>query len=247
MQSTFVLVDFENVQSTEVLALAGEQGELRVFIGPNQHKLPKDVVLSIQKMGARAQYVEVVRAGKNALDFHLAYHLGVLAASNPGAEFIIVSGDGDFDVLIANILEGGVTCRRVAPAKATIADAQATSSVTAGSDSNGKAAAKVAVPSVPNTAPKAMPKVPGSAGSNVVSKSTVASPVAIPKTGKARAKKVVDLLKVMPHPRTVAKLKLVIGSHFSHALADKEVDAIVQSLRDSKVIVVVGEKVTYNL
>lgn len=231
MRSTYVLVDFENVPNIEVDALAGEKGELRVFIGPNQHKLPKATVMSIQQLGPRARYVEVVKAGKNALDFHLAYHLGTLAASNPDADFVIVSGDVGFDSLVANVVRDGVRCRRFAPPNTSSSASQVVASGAVAPSAPKKAPAKVAVATGSKPKPVSAPKPPAD----------------IPKTGKARAKKIAQLLKVMPHPGTIAKLRVVIASHFSHALSDKEVDAVVQSMRDSKMIVVEGGKPRFHV
>jgi len=45
----------------------------------------------VHELGERAQYIVLETAGSNALDFHIAYYLGVLAAADPSAFFHIIS------------------------------------------------------------------------------------------------------------------------------------------------------------
>jgi len=50
--------------------------------------------------------------GKNALDFHIAYYIGRLAAENPDASFYVISKDTGFDPLIKYLAAKGVSCQR---------------------------------------------------------------------------------------------------------------------------------------
>ena len=50
--------------------------------------------------------------GRNALDFHIAFHLGELATREPHASFQVVSKDTGFDPLLAFMKEKGITVRR---------------------------------------------------------------------------------------------------------------------------------------
>lgn len=54
-----------------------------MFIGPNQARIDINVTTALQALGTRAGYIRVSAAGRNALDFHIAYYLGRLAASEP--------------------------------------------------------------------------------------------------------------------------------------------------------------------
>jgi hypothetical protein len=62
-----------------------------VFLGANQGNLPFEVAVSLQQLGSRAEYIEISGRGPNALDFHIAYYIGRLAAEEPSAYFHIIS------------------------------------------------------------------------------------------------------------------------------------------------------------
>ncbi len=74
-----------------------------VFIGANQTKVPFEVAQAMQAMGSNAEYVKIAGNGSNALDFHIAFYIGQLAAADPTAFFHIISKDSGFDPLIAHL------------------------------------------------------------------------------------------------------------------------------------------------
>lgn len=96
----YVLVDFENVQPKNLEILKEHPFRVLVFIGSNQAKLPRHVVVPMQALGEKAKYVEIAGSGPNALDFHIAYYIGELATREPNAHFHIISRDKGFDPLI---------------------------------------------------------------------------------------------------------------------------------------------------
>ena len=69
MKNNYVLIDLENVQPESLDALLDHQFKVIIFVGANQNKLPFNLVASIQRFGASAQYIKVESNGKNALDF----------------------------------------------------------------------------------------------------------------------------------------------------------------------------------
>lgn len=77
--------------------------EVFLFCGASQTKIPFDIAASLQKLGARAQYIKIAGAGPNALDLHIAYYIGRVAAEDPSAFFHIVSCDKGFDPLIQHL------------------------------------------------------------------------------------------------------------------------------------------------
>lgn len=103
MRTNYVLIDFENVAVKSLSLLRAEEFRVVVFLGPNNTKLPVDLVLAMQDFGDRAEYVTLEKAGPNALDFHIAYYLGVLAAADPQGFFHIISKDTGFDLLIKHL------------------------------------------------------------------------------------------------------------------------------------------------
>lgn len=100
MRQNYILIDYENVQPESVSVLDQENVKVFVFLGENQTKLPVSIVSVLQSMGERAEYVQISGKGSNALDFHIAYYIGKLAAAQPTACFHIVSKDTGFDPLI---------------------------------------------------------------------------------------------------------------------------------------------------
>lgn len=103
MKTNYILIDYENVQAKSLALLKGEQFQVRVFLGPNNTKLPVELVLAMHELGERADYVILETPGANALDFHIAYYLGILAANDPTGFFHIISKDTGFDPLIKHI------------------------------------------------------------------------------------------------------------------------------------------------
>ena len=103
MPTRYVLIDFENVQPKNLSILADHPFQVFVFIGANQTKLPRHVVMAMQKLGDKAQYVEIDGSGPNALDFHIAYYIGELAAADPTGSFHVISKDRGFDPLIRHL------------------------------------------------------------------------------------------------------------------------------------------------
>ena len=57
----------------------------------------------LQRMGERATYVKIAGNGSNALDFHIAYYIGRIAATEPDACFNIISKDTGFDSFLSSI------------------------------------------------------------------------------------------------------------------------------------------------
>ena len=112
MPTKYVLIDFENVQPKNLEVLSTHPFEVLVFIGANQAKLPRHIVIAMQALGNKAQYVEIEGSGPNALDFHIAYYIGELAAKDPHAQFHVVSKDKGFDPLIRHLRGKNIAVRR---------------------------------------------------------------------------------------------------------------------------------------
>ena len=113
MRNNYVLIDFENVMPENLDLLDQEWIKVMLFVGMNQTKLPFAAVKAIQKLGSRAQYVEMAGTGHNALDFHIAYYIGRIAVTDKDAYFHIVSNDTGFDPLIAHLKQEHIFADRV--------------------------------------------------------------------------------------------------------------------------------------
>lgn len=112
MRTNYVLVDYENVQVQSLDLIQQPHFRLRVFLGPTNSKLPKDLVIAVQRMHERAEYVQLDTPGTNALDFHVTYYLGTLTAQDPSGYFHIISRDKGFDSLIKHLSDNGISAAR---------------------------------------------------------------------------------------------------------------------------------------
>ena len=103
MRRNVVLIDFESIQPDSLSALMEDHFHVYLFVGANQARLPFELASAVQKLGTRAQYIKITGNGPNALDFHIAFYIGKLAAEDAGAFFHIISRDKGFDPLIAHL------------------------------------------------------------------------------------------------------------------------------------------------
>src|ERR1044071_6110968 len=103
MRTNIILVDYENVQPKDIGLFKDGPFKIKVFLGPHQSKVPVTLAASLQTLGGNAEYVLLETAGNNAVDFHIAYYIGVLSAEDPTAYFHIISKDGGFDPLIKHL------------------------------------------------------------------------------------------------------------------------------------------------
>jgi hypothetical protein len=126
MTLTHILVDFENVQPTaaDIGLVRGDGLRLAIFRGPGQKKYSADVAEAWQPLGGNVTFVHCSKVGRNAVDMHIAFHLGELVAASRGeglrARFVIVSKDTDFDPLLIYIRAQGFEASRVATIKAAL-------------------------------------------------------------------------------------------------------------------------------
>lgn len=113
MRTNYVLIDFENVQPESLELVEHDHFRLLVFMGASQSKVPFEIAASLQRLGSRAEYIKITGNGSNALDFHIAYYIGQLAAAEPTAYFHIISKDAGFDPLIQHLKSKKVFAGRV--------------------------------------------------------------------------------------------------------------------------------------
>lgn len=112
MRKNYVFIDYENVQPESIAGLEKGNFYFLLFLGTHQSKLNTNLVRSLQPLGTRVEYVMISGAGKNALDFHIAYYIGERAAIEPDAYFHIVSKDSGFDPLIQHLKDRNILASR---------------------------------------------------------------------------------------------------------------------------------------
>ena len=239
MTTNFVLVDFENVQPSNMGLLKGGPFHIKVFLGASQGKISLEMAQALQTFGDAAEYIQVVGNGKDALDFHIAYYIGKLAAENPGASFSIISRDTGFDPLVKHLKLKHIECKRSASI-ADIPHVKATATAKpapAPAKSVSKPVVKpVAKPSAPPAAPRTAPAKPAT--------TTAAKP---PVDSMRMAQVLENLGKRQGLPATLKTLRTTIASLFKPMLAEGELDALVAEMKRRGKIVVTGAKVAYAL
>lgn len=112
MRTNYILIDYENVQPTDLALLRDGPFKVKVFLGANQSKIPVAHAAAIQALGANAEYVVLESSGSNALDFHIAYYIGALSTQDSSAFFHIISKDTGFDPLVKHLKTKGVFAQR---------------------------------------------------------------------------------------------------------------------------------------
>jgi len=98
-----VFVDYENVGGMDLSIVDEKAVYLTLLLGPQQTKLQVDLVEKLMAHAASVQLVRLESAGKNALDFTLAYYLGRAVQADPNAHFHVISKDKGFDPLIKHL------------------------------------------------------------------------------------------------------------------------------------------------
>ncbi|GAB6194299.1 PIN domain-containing protein [Desulfocastanea catecholica] len=112
MEQKLLLVDFENVQQID-LSQVEKNSTVKIFVGSSQKSIPIDLVTSAQKLGSRIEWERVDGNGSNALDFHIACHLGRVLEKSPQIHCTVLSKDKGFDPLLRHLNRAGLKCKRI--------------------------------------------------------------------------------------------------------------------------------------
>lgn len=222
MTEQHLLVDYENVQPgmEDLLKIAPKLTDVWLFHGPNQTKRAEQVKAAHE----RVTLVPHTGKGKNALDFHLSFYLGYVAARHPDAT-LVVANDKGYDSMPSHAKLLGFTARRVgfkgkkAPAVKAVAPAKKTpvkkaavkkTVATEATPAPAQSAAAAVLPAQKTPAPKAPAK-------KVAAKKAPAkkTPAKQPAAKKAATKKVAP--KKTPAKKTPAK---AVGGRVAGATGD---------------------------
>ena len=100
MATNYVLIDFENVQPSNLDVLQHHPFQVLVFVGATQTKVPFDLAAAMQALGNSAQYVKIAGSGKNALGpVVFAVFPGIIGGNSlfaPGYQYVFdIGGDED--------------------------------------------------------------------------------------------------------------------------------------------------------
>lgn len=218
MRPNYVLVDYENVPIQSLTLLKADHFNVKVFLGPNNSKISAELAIAMQQMGARAEYITLASKGANALDFHIAYYIGFLAATESSAFFHIISKDTGFDPLIQHL-----KARKISVSRSTSIEEMPCFIQPPQAPKN------VALPPPSNAL--TTPKSPPSA--RIIGLTKVATDDLI----KRKASK----------PRTTKTLWTTVQAKCGKDLPKKDIDTVIEELIKKGYVKVTGTKVSYNL
>ena len=230
---THVLVDWENVQpkDDDIRSLVPDVTDIWLFHGPNQ----KGVAAKHASFGDKATPVKIARTGKNALDFHLSFYMGYIAARHPDARFVVVSNDKGYAPMLEHAGESGFSARQIGFGKAGAAVKAASTGSAANKAAPAERVAMKKVPTKP-VAKKVVAKLPSAsvakapakkvkAAKKAVTTKQTASAVAVPTAASlvstssaappVHGSSVIDLKKAVSH--VVASLRKTTSKPTKHA------------------------------
>jgi PIN domain len=245
MSLTYILVDFDNVKpSAADIGLAhGDKYRLAVVRGPQQTRYEADLAEALHGMGNQVTFTRCAKAGKNAADMQIAFHLGEVIATLPAGShrntrFVVISRDKDFDPLLMYLQAKGFDATRAASFKAALggkaAEPQAAKTPTAR-----KAVAKK-VPAVKKAAlVQPVAKKAVHAAARTPSKKAAPDPIARVIEGLQR--------KGDERPGKRKGLERFIESHLGRNLAPGQIDALLAQLERDDVLAFKDNKVEYRL
>lgn len=243
-----VLVDLENVQPPAELLdkLAPGFADAWIFHGPHQEKLSKTFKTLI---GERATLVPITRTGNNALDFHLSFYLGYVAAKHPDARLVVVANDRGYEPMIEHAVSLGFEVRREGydAAGKTASKKAVPAKQTPGKKTAAKKIAAKKTPAAakkPATKKKASTKNKLAAAIAVPSKKSIAStagdaPTAIRRVVKAFGKMGAE------RPQKRASFLRHLSSMLGKEASEETLRQAVSHLQKCNIVTIDGDKVTY--
>jgi PIN domain len=266
MSLTYILVDFDNVKpSAADIGLAhGDKYRLAVVRGPQQTRYEADLAEALHGMGDQVTFTRCAKAGKNAADMQIAFHLGELIATLPAGShrntrFVVISRDKDFDPLLMYLQAKGFDATRAASFKAALggkaAEPQAKPARTrAAKAAPAPAAAKHAPAKAPAARKAVAKKVPAAKKAALVQPVAKKAVHAAARTPSKKAApdpiaRVIEGLqrKGDERPGKRKGLERFIESHLGRNLAPGQIDALLAQLERDDVLVFKDNKVEYRL
>lgn len=248
MKEQHLLVDYENVQPCmeDLLKIAPKLTDVWLFHGPNQTKRAEQ----LKAMNERVVLVPHTGKGKNALDFHLSFYLGYVAAKHPDATLVVVANDKGYDSMLGHAKLLGFTATRTGfKVKKAPAAKKAAASEKPKTHTPAKkvpAAKKVAAKQV-STKKTATKKAPAKKAALKVSGAVQPVPQAAPSpAGKVLTRAKAALSKMGNNrPTKLAPLLRHLKSILGQGATTEDADALSRRLEEAKVIQVVGDLVLY--
>lgn len=111
-RTNYIFVDFENIQEVDLDLIANKPVVVILVLGERHRSLPVGMVKQFLRYPTQVRLIEAGRSGRNALDFVLAYRIGVESVRDPKGVFHIVSRDTGFDALILHLKKNNILADR---------------------------------------------------------------------------------------------------------------------------------------
>jgi len=270
MTKLHTLVDLENVHPKieDLRKLVPRMTDAWVFHGPNQAreaaqlKAAHDAITLVPHSGK----------GKNALDFHLSFYLGYVAARQPEASLVVVANDTGYDSMISHAKTLGFSVQRIgfqaqavpAVAKKSVAAKKVAAKPQAGAVSTRTHATSDAPPAKTAAVPanKTVPANKATGKKAPAKKQAAANKPAAKAT--APAKKLVQPASAAGSESKaylrVKKALAKMGKEFPHRLksfhrhvqamlgkdsAESEMGMVIRQLERAGIVTIAGDQVTY--
>lgn len=118
MALVHLLIDWENKRPTgpELEQVRGSRFRLWILHGPQQNSSSFEQAKAWTPLGKQVHFVQSAKAGKNALDLHIAFSVGEASehdrATGKVGCYVIISGDKGFDALFGYLTERGIKVGR---------------------------------------------------------------------------------------------------------------------------------------
>lgn len=112
MNQKLILVDYENIQQIDLSVLDGSYRAI-IFVGAKQNPPKASKNKATLHRFNRVDFHKIEGAGKNALDFHIAFQLGRTIETAPQTVCFVLSRDKGFDPLLSHINKSGLNCSRI--------------------------------------------------------------------------------------------------------------------------------------
>ena len=112
MRKNLLLIDYENVHKIDLSRL-DDSYQAIIFVGAQQNPPKAARNKSTAHRFSRVDFQKIEGNGKNALDLHIAFHLGRTFETAPDTSCIVLSKDRGFDSLLTHLNKNGLQCRRV--------------------------------------------------------------------------------------------------------------------------------------
>lgn len=255
MRTNYVLIDYENVQPSDMNTLDKEYYKIILFHGASQANVKIDIVTFMHRIGTRGEYVKISGNGKNALDFHIPFYIGRLSIQEPSAFFHIISKDSGFDPLVEHLKSKKIlACRstdiskmpkpidKAAIESSILNPKSIPKAITVVKSSDEKALALKVVPLKPTPVKKPVEKI--------VALEKEIEKQKVPGSKKARLDMAVSILKGkgMAMPKTAKALLNTMSDIFKKQLSEKEIQVLFDEMQKQKIIIADDNmKITYNL